>query len=102
MQSMRGDGKHSVNTGYYHYLSFFKKRFYLFIFRQREREEERGNINVWLPLMQPLLGTWSTTQACALTGNQTNDPLVHRLELNPLSHTSQSYLSFFVCINARA
>ena len=71
-------------------LAFFlKKRFYLFIFRQREREEERGNINVWLPLMQPLLGTWSTTQACALTGNQTDDPLVFRPALNPLSHSSQ-------------
>ena len=29
------------------------------------------------------------TQACALTGNQTSDPLVDRLVLNPLSHTSQ-------------
>ena len=37
---------------------FFKKIFYLFIFRQREgREKERErNINVWLPLMRPLLG----------------------------------------------
>ena len=39
--------------------------------------------------MHPLLGTWPATQACALTGNQTGDPLVHRLELSPLSHTSQ-------------
>ena len=37
----------------------------------------------------PPLGTWPATQACALTGNQTDDPLVHRLALNPLSHTSQ-------------
>ena len=36
-----------------------------------------------------LLGTWSTTQACALTGNQTDDPSVLYLALNPLSHTSQ-------------
>ena len=43
----------------------------LFIsFRQRGREGERErNINVWLPLACPLLGTWPTTQACALTGN---------------------------------
>ena len=54
-----------------------------------EKERER-NINVWLPLTHPPLGgTWPTTQACALTGNQTSDPLVHRLALNPLSHTSQ-------------
>ena len=31
----------------------------------------------------------STTQACALTGNGTSDPLVHRPVLSPLSHTSQ-------------
>ena len=33
-------------------------------------------MNVCLPLTCSLLGTWSTTQACALTGNQTSDPLV--------------------------
>ena len=45
-------------------------------------------MNIWLPLTLPQLGTWPATQACALTGNQTGDPLVHRLVLNPLSHTS--------------
>ena len=35
----------------------------------REGERER-NINVWLPLVRPLLGTWPATQARALTGNQ--------------------------------
>ena len=53
-----------------------------------EKERERI-IHVWLPLTHPLLGTWPATQACALTGNQSGDPLVHRLALNPLSHTSQ-------------
>ena len=47
------------------------------------------NINVWLPLEQPLLGTRPATQACALTGNRTGDPLVRRPALSPLSHTSQ-------------
>ena len=42
---------------------------------------------MWLPLACPLLGTWPTIQACALTRNPTSDPLVHRLALNPLSHT---------------
>ena len=42
-----------------------------------------------LPLMRPLLGTWPATQACALTGNQSGNPLVRRLVLNPLSHTNQ-------------
>ena len=39
----------------------------------------------------PSLGTWPTTQACALIGNRTGNPLVHRLLLKPLSHTSQGY-----------
>ena len=47
------------------------------------------NINVQLPLICPLLGTWPATQARALTGSQNGDPLVRSLVLNPLSHTSQ-------------
>ena len=50
------------------------------------------NINVCLPLMHPLLGTCPTTQTCDLTGNQTSDPLVCSLELNPLTHTRQGYI----------
>ena len=42
-----------------------------------------------LPFTHSLLGTWPATQACALTGNRTSDPLVPRLAHNPLSHTSQ-------------
>ena len=53
-----------------------------------EKERER-NINMWLVLEYPLLGIWPATQECALTGNQTGDPLVCRLALSPLSHTSQ-------------
>ena len=52
-------------------------------------------MNVWLPLIYPLLGTWPTTQACALTGNRTSDPLLHKPVLNPLSHTSQGYIKVF-------
>ena len=40
-------------------------------------------------LVRPLLGTWPATQARALTGNGTSDPLFFRPALNPLSHTSQ-------------
>ena len=48
----------------------FLKKFYLFIFGERGREgDKERNINVWLPLMYPLLGTWPATQGCALTGN---------------------------------
>ena len=47
------------------------------------------NITVWLLLVCPSLGTWPATQARAPSGNRIGDPLVHRLALNPLSHTSQ-------------
>ena len=67
------------------FVKFLKIFIYLFIYlfivekgvgREKERE---GNINVWLPLAHPQLGTWPATQACALTGSQTSDPLVYRL-----------------------
>ena len=72
-------------------------KIYLFIFRERGREGEREgekhqcvrDIN-WLPLRCPKLGIWPATQACALTGNPTSDPLLCRPALNPLSHTSQN------------
>ena len=47
-------------------------------------------------LTYPQLGTRPTTQACALTGNQTDDPLVCKPQLNPLSHTSQGVLLFLI------
>ena len=49
-----------------------------------------------LPLARPKLGTWPTTQACALTGNQTgNAVLVCGTMANPLSHNSQGVLNLF-------
>ena len=45
-------------------------------------------MDVCLLSTRPQLETRSTTQACALTGNQTSGPLILRLALNPLSHTS--------------
>ena len=61
----------------------------LLIFRGRGRRKRERNINVWLPLAHPPLGTWPTTQTCALTGSRTGDPLVFSPMLNPLSYTSQ-------------
>ena len=79
-------------------LCIFLKYFHLFIFRGEGKEEERErNINVWLPLVCPTLGTWPATQACALNGNQTSNLSVHRLALNPLSHTSQGCCIFTKC-----
>ena len=67
-------------------------RIYLFIFREREREGEREGekCQCVFAFLTPPPGTWPATQAYAQTGNQTHDPLVHRLVLNPLSHTSQN------------
>ena len=48
---------------------------------------------MWLPLLYLPPGSWPATQACAPTGNQTGDPLVHRLTLNPLRHTSQGTIT---------
>ena len=58
---------HHYNLSLEHFLKDF---IYLFLEKEREGERER-NINVWLPLMFPLLGAWPATQACALTGNRT-------------------------------
>ena len=49
----------------------------------------------WLPLAPLQLETWPASQACALIRNRTGNPLVHRLALSPLSHTSLgSYFLF--------
>ena len=75
------------------YDYFLKDFIYLFLEKGEGREKQKKrNINVWLPLMHLILGTWPTTQACAMTGNRTSNPLVHSLALSPLSHTSQGYL----------
>ena len=42
----------------------------------------------------PPLGTWPASQACASTGNQISDLLVHRSVLSPLSYTSQGTIFF--------
>ena len=65
--------------------------FNLFIFRERGREGEREGEKHQCVVAShaPLLGTCPATQACALTGNQTGNPLVLRPALNPLSHTIQ-------------
>ena len=48
-------------------LFFFKDCIYLFLERGGGKEKERErNINVWFPLMCPLLGTWPATQAWSM------------------------------------
>ena len=75
----------------YCFVFVFIFRFYLFLEREEGKKKEERNINVWLPLTRPLLGTWPAIQACALTGNQTGNSLILRPALNPLSHTSQGW-----------
>ena len=83
-----------------HLGNFFRKAeiFTLFLFkdfiyflRERGREGERDGEKHQCVVAShmPLMGTWPATWACALNGNRTCNPLVRRLALNPLSHTSQ-------------
>ena len=68
-----------------------KKRFYLFILREtgKEGKGEGEKHQCVVASHVPQLGTWPITQVYALTRNQTDEPLVCRQALNPLSHTSQ-------------
>ena len=71
--------------------SFLKDFIYLFLERWggRKRRDTSMCCCLW---STPYWGPWPTTQECALTGIQNSDPLVLRLALNPLSHTSQVIL----------
>ena len=81
-------------------IFFLLKILFIYLDRGEGKEKERErNINVWLPLMCLQLGTWPVTQAYALTGNRTGNPLVLRPALNPLSYTSQGNATLFYCSN---
>ena len=83
---------------------FLKIFYYLFLERGKGgrktgRETLMCDRNIdWVLLIHPQQGTWPATQACVPTRNQTSDPSVCRLVLNPLSHTSQGYLFINYCI----
>lgn len=44
-------------------ISFLKDCVYLYLDRVKRKRERKGqrSINVWLPLVRPLLRTWPTT-----------------------------------------
>ena len=93
-----------INVFLDQFFYLFIYRLYLFVFREGRREGEKEWEKHWcvrdnpLSLMHPQLGTWPATQACALTWNQTSDPLV-RPALSPLSHTRQCWnITFDGCI----
>ena len=56
-----------------HFLLLFFKRFYLFIFRERGREEEReGEMHQCVVASRaPPIGDLAHNPACVLTGNRT-------------------------------
>ena len=66
----------------------------LFLKRREGKDKEKETNTDRLPLLHPLLGTWPTTQARALLGNQTGHFLICKQALNPLSHTSQGDTNF--------
>ena len=85
-------------------MIFLKDFIYLFLEtgegREKERQKhlcERETFACCL-LHVLALGPGLATQACALTGNQTDDPLVRRLALSPLSHTSQGKVFFLIVV----
>ena len=63
------------------------KILFIYLFLERGKEGEKHQCMVAFHV--PPTGDLAATQARALTGNRTGDPLVHRPALNPLSHTSQ-------------
>ena len=85
----------------HHCISFCFLRFiYLFLERRGGREREKGEtLNCqrntdWLPLTWLQLGTWPTTQACALTRNRTGHLLLCWTMPYQLSHTGQGTRCF--------
>ena len=83
---------HNVNVEFI----FLKYFICLFLERGEGKEREGEKHQCVVASHAPPTGglTWLATQVCALTGNQTGDPLVHRLVLSPLSHTSQGEFNF--------
>ena len=71
------------------FILFFNLN-YLFLDRGEGREKEGEKHQCVATPTHPHWGTRPATQAYALTGNRTSDPLLPSLVLNPQSHTKQS------------
>ena len=71
-----------------HQCFFFFKDF-IYLFLQGKGGRRKGRETSLCGCLQQATQTCPTTQACALTGNQTSDSLLHRPALNSLSHTSR-------------
>ena len=81
-----------VSCVLFHTPLFLKKRFCVFIFRERGRGGKKcgclSHAQYWR--------TWPATQACAWTGNWTGNPFGSQPMLNPLSYTSQGSITRFL------
>ena len=88
--------KNRLCCKYNHFYStelfyFLKKILFIFSERGMEGEREGEEHQNRLPLARPYLGTWATTQACALTGNQICDLLLCGIDVQ-LTEPQQSGL----------
>ena len=69
------------------------------IFKERRKEGEREGEKHQCVVAShvPPTGNPACNPGCALTGNRTSDPWVHRPALKPLNHTSQGSFYFLKC-----
>ena len=78
---------------------FILKILFIYFYREekggRKRETDMRETLIGCLSYAPWLGTEPATQACALTGNPTCDPLLCRTTPNQLSHTTQGYIINF-------
>ena len=73
----------------------FQKDF-IYLERGREGEKEGEKHQCVVALTRPLLGAWPATQAHALSGNGTGDPLVCRPALNHWATPARAGASMFL------
>ena len=82
------------NVSLVSFFLFLDDFIYLFFREGRRKSKRERNINVWLPLVLPLPGTWPTTQACTLDWKLNPWPFDSQAGTQPLSHTSQGFTGF--------
>ena len=86
------------------YICVLKDFMYLFLERGEGKEKERErNINVWLPLMYPLLGTWPSTLACALDWESNQQPigLQSGTQSTELHQRGPVYINIYILIQKK-
>ena len=76
----------AYHTGIFFFLEDF---IYLFLERGRDGEREEEKYQCMVSSHTPYWGPGPQPRHVPCTGNRTHNPLVRRLVLNPLSHTSQ-------------